>query len=84
MSFVTPKKGITWYIKWGASIIILFAVACRSVEEVPRIYDIIFSLIGCAGWFIVGFMWHDRALMVLNSVLVFMLSLSLLRFVFGG
>ena len=84
MSFVTPKKGITWYIKWGASIIILFAVACRSVEEVPRIYDIVFSLIGCLGWFVVGFMWHDRALMVLNSILVFMLLLSLLRFVFGG
>ena len=84
MSFVTPKKGITWYIKWGASVIILFAVACRSVEEVPRIYDIVFSLIGCSGWFVVGFMWHDRALMVLNSILVFMLLLSLLRFVFGG
>jgi hypothetical protein len=55
MSFITPKDGITWYIKWGSSIIILFAVACRSIEEVPRIYDIVFSLIGCSGWFLIPF-----------------------------
>lgn len=83
MGFVTPKRGITWYIKWISSIFILIAVACRSIEEIPKFYDIIFSLIGCSGWYIVGFMWNDRALMVLNSILVFMLSLALLRFIFS-
>jgi hypothetical protein len=43
MNFVTPKKGITWYIKWGASIIILFAIASLSGKTK---FKKVFPLIG--------------------------------------
>jgi len=77
---ITPKGDITWYIKWTASVFILTAVMCRSVPEVPKIYDLILSLIGCFGWGLVGFMWHDRALMLLNGVLVVILATGLLGY----
>ena len=72
--------GYIYYLKWIATVFVLIAVACRSVEEVPRIYDVMFSLIGTMGWLIVSLAWKDRALILLNSVIVFMLFVSLLRY----
>lgn len=77
---VTPLHDSTWYVKWVSSILLLIAVACRSVEEIPKIYDVAIGWIGTMGWLWVGYKWHDRALILLNSVIVFMLTLSLLRY----
>jgi len=77
---VTPLHDLTWYVKWLACFLVLIAVACRSIDEVPKIYDVIFSLAGTLGWLWVGYMWHDRALVMLNSVLGFLLASSLLRY----
>ena len=79
---VTPLHTLDWYIKWIASFVILLAVMCRSVEEVPKIYDLILSFIGCSGWCMVGYIWHDRALLVLNSVLLFVLGSGILTYIF--
>lgn len=73
--------GYIYYTKWIATFIVLFAVACRSVEEIPRIYDIVFSLIGTSLWLIVSLAWKDRALILLNAVMSFMLFVALLRYV---
>ena len=78
---ITPKGTFDWYLKWASSILVLIAVMCRSVEEVPKIYDLVFSFIGCAGWAGVGYLWHDRALLLLNGVLVVMLGMSILRWI---
>lgn len=75
--------GYVYYIKWASTIIILVAVACRSVDEIPKIFDVVFSLIGTFGWLYVGLAWKDRALIILNSVIVFMLATSLMRYIFG-
>ena len=79
---ITPKGDISWYVKWVASVFILIAVMCRSVEEVPRIYDVVLSLIGTIGWAWVGYLWHDRALLLLNGTIVVFLGMSLLRHIF--
>ena len=71
--------GVVWYVKWVATILVLVAVMCRSVEEVPRIYDIAFSLMGTSGWLYVSLCWKDRALIMLNAVMLVMLSSALLR-----
>jgi hypothetical protein len=78
---VTPTHDVTWYIKWASSLIIVIAVMCRSVEEVPKIYDVSLSLVGCIGWGVVGYLWHDRALLMLNSILCIVLATSILRHV---
>lgn len=74
-------KSLDWWIKWIATAIIIVAVLCRSVEEVPKIYDVILSLIGTCLWWWVGILWKDRALIVLNSVLCFILAVSTMRFI---
>ena len=81
---VTPKGDLSWYIKWTASAFLLLAVMCRSVEEVPKVYDVILSFAGTSGWAIVGFLWHDRAILSLNVVLTFILGTSILRYFVGG
>ena len=70
---VTPLHDSTWYVKWISVVFVCFAVLCRSIEEVPKIYDVMFSIVGTAGWLWVGFKWHDRALIVLNTILLAML-----------
>jgi hypothetical protein len=76
----TPLYTLDWYIKWVSSFVVLAAVMCRSIEEVPKIYDISLSLVGTAGWLWVGLLWHDRALILLNGVLVFVLTAGLVRY----
>ena len=74
--------GYVYYIKWIATFLVLIAVACRSVDEIPKIYDVVFSLLGTFGWLYVGLAWKDRALIVLNAVITFMLFTALLRYIF--
>lgn len=74
-------KGWVYYTKWISTVLVLIAVSCRSVEEVPKIYDVIFSFLGTVGWLYVGLAWKDRALIMLNAVLVFMLGTAILRYV---
>jgi hypothetical protein len=72
--------GYVYYLKWISTIIVIFAVACRSVPEIPKIYDVVLSFIGCFGWLYVGLAWKDRALIILNAVLMFMLGVSILKY----
>jgi hypothetical protein len=72
--------GIVWYVKWVATILVILAVACRSVDEIPKIYDVVLSFAGTGLWLWVSLQWKDRALIVLNSVIVFMLGVSILRY----
>ena len=74
--------GYIYYLKWIATVIVLLAVACRSVEEVPRIYDVVLSWVGTGMWLVVSLAWKDRALILLNAVMSFMLFVSLLRYIF--
>ena len=80
----TPYYTVDWYIKWIASIIVLFAVAIRS-SGVPElmIWDMFLSWIGAAMWALVGFMWKDRAILLLNGVLGLMLFSGLIAEVFS-
>ena len=81
---VTPFGDLSWYIKWSASLFVLTAVLCRSVPEVDRIYDLVFSFVGCAGWFTVGMLWHDRALITLNAILCTVLGTGIMNYFFAG
>ena len=82
----TPKQDLSWYVKWISSFFVLSAVMMRSATgDSPevianlRLADQILSLIGCAGWTWVGFLWKDRALIVLNAIIVFALMSGLVR-----
>ena len=74
----TPKYTLNWYVKWVASFFILISMSMRGIEGLQFI-DLCFSLIGVTGWCIVGVLWKDRALILLNGVGVALL----LRTLFG-
>lgn len=84
----TPKGDLSWWIKWMSSIIVLAAITIRSANVpnelafgVPlQVWDIFLSWLGAAGWFVVGFMWKDRALILLNGVITIMLFGGLIRY----
>ena len=79
----TPKQTVDWYIKWFSSILGLVAITVRSAG-IPELQwvDVLFSWLGAVGWFVVGFMWKDRALILLNGIIAIMLFAGLLRIAF--
>ncbi len=78
---VTPKGDLSWYVKWASSALILIAVVYRSIGL--HEYDMWFSIFGTAGWFWVGMLWHDRALILLNGTLTTLLAMGLVKIYFG-
>jgi len=69
----TPKYTADWYIKWVSSVIVLMAMSIRGVPELVM-YDLYLSCVGIFGWLLVGIIWKDRALILLNSIgLLFLL-----------
>lgn len=79
----TPKQTIDWYIKWLSSIVVLAAITIRA-SGVPElhVWDIFLSWLGAVGWFSVGFIWKDRALVLLNGVISVVLFAGLLKYMF--
>lgn len=88
----TPKGDLSWWIKWASSCIIMVAISIRASNSPDalllghplQVWDIFLSWIGAVGWWIVGFMWKDRALILLNGVIALMLAGGLLRYVVGS
>jgi len=63
---VTPNSGPSWYIKWIASIFVVVGLFLNTHEFFPLAWLV--QSIGLFGWFIVAFLWNDRALMIINVV----------------
>ena len=79
---VTPKGDLSWYVKWISVFVVIVGWLLHSVNLYP--YNIIVQVIGVAGWLWVGYLWHDRALIVLNSIGVAVLSIGILKYFFGA
>ena len=58
--------GLDWYIKWFASIVLIIGAATTAMNMYP--YNMYFQFVGITGWLIVGIMWKDWALIVVNVV----------------
>jgi len=78
---ITPKQDATWYAKWTVSIIMLFGMALGRGTGNPefQIYDTAASWIGALGWYWVGYRWGDRAMQLVNGVMLFILTVGLLK-----
>jgi hypothetical protein len=75
---VTPLHGRDWWIKWAASVLILLGILCSSNNIYP--INLYFHTFGMIGWFIVGMMWNDRALVVINTAGLSLMINGLLRY----
>ena len=81
----TPKGTLDWYLKWVASVWLIAAISFRStgLPEL-QVYDMLLSFAGTALWAVVGFMWRDRAIIVINTIAAVMLLGGLLSQIVGG
>ena len=60
-------KKVDWYVKWFASLLLIIGMILRTTQEYMFI-DITLSMFGAAGWLVVGIIWKDKSLMLLNAV----------------
>ena len=78
---VTPRHDLSWYIKWFSSITLIIAMMFTAVELFP--INLFIANVGFIGWFVVGMLWHDRALILLNGIATFIFILGLLKYYMG-
>tara|TARA_B100001094_G_scaffold73087_1_gene69347 strand:- start:61 stop:372 length:312 start_codon:yes stop_codon:yes gene_type:complete len=79
---ITPKGDLSWYIKWISSIFIIMGMALTSANIFPL--NIYVHGVGVTGWLVVGMLWHDRALIFLNGVAIFVYATGLLNHYYGS
>lgn len=79
---VTPKGDLSWYIKWTGSVFLIVAMMMTSVNIFPL--NLYVALVGMTAWLVVGILWHDRALIVLNAVSVAIYGLGIMNSWFNG
>jgi hypothetical protein len=79
---ITPKGDLSWYIKWTGSMFLIVSMMMTSANIFPL--NLYVALVGMIGWLIVGILWHDRALIVLNAVSVAIYGVGIMNSWFGG
>tara|TARA_R110002012_G_scaffold292577_1_gene487844 strand:+ start:387 stop:641 length:255 start_codon:yes stop_codon:yes gene_type:complete len=62
----TPYKTKDWYLKWVSSIILIIGILFTAQNIYP--INLFISSIGLLGWTIVGLIWNDRALLIVNGI----------------
>ena len=75
---ITPLHDLSWYIKWISAFVILLGMSLTSMEVYP--YNLYLHLIGVSGWFVVGMLWHDRALIFLNAVAIAVFLMGIINY----
>ncbi len=79
---VTPKGDLSWYVKWVSSIIIIFGMVLSSANIYPM--NILVHMFCVTGWLIVGMLLHDRALIFLNGIAIFVFASGLVNHYYAG
>ena len=58
--------GIDWYIKWFSSVVLIMGAAATALDLYP--FNMYFQFVGVTGWLIVGWIWKDWSLIVVNMI----------------
>ena len=83
---ITPLHTKDWYVKWVSSAVLIAAQlsTAMGVELFPEYpLTMVLYLVGILGWLLVAYWWHDRALMILNSIGAFIMASGIVKFYFG-
>lgn len=80
---ITPKGDVSWYVKWIASVFIIFGMMMTSLDVSFYPTNLYFHFIGVSGWFVVGFLWHDRSLIVVNAIAMVIFAMGILKYFSG-
>lgn len=63
------RERMVFTIKWSASIVQILGYAATGLGWTP--WNIYLFLVGVLGWFMVGALWNDKALMIVHVVALF-------------
>ena len=73
----TPLHTLDWYIKWFSSIVLMVGILLTANNIYPL--NLYFHFVGIGGWLIVGILWNDRSLIVVNTFAIATLLSNLFR-----
>jgi len=57
---------LAFWIKWAASVVQILGYAATGFGWTP--WNLYLFIVGVIGWFIVGTLWNDRAIMLIHLV----------------
>lgn len=63
---IIKRDKLAFVIKWVASIVQILGYTATAFGYTPL--NIYLFLVGLVGWFIVGVMWNDRAIMLIHII----------------
>ena len=66
LTFASTRERFVFAIKWGASAIQIMGYSATGFGLTP--WNLYLFLIGVVGWFAVGALWNDKALMLVHLV----------------
>jgi len=72
-------ENFDWYLKWVASLLVMGSMMMRAAGVEYRMYDLYLGWFGIILWTWVSVIWRDRALILLNGVSFFMLTVAILK-----
>jgi len=61
-----PRERLVFAVKWGASVVQIMGYTATGFGWTP--WNLYLFLIGVVGWFAVGALWNDKALMLVHLV----------------
>ncbi|WP_170774043.1 DUF6552 family protein [Ruegeria lacuscaerulensis] len=66
LDFVLPRERLVFTVKWGASAVQIMGYTATGFGWTP--WNLYMFLIGVVGWFAVGALWNEKALMLVHLV----------------
>lgn len=57
---------LAFVVKWAASLVQIAGYIATAFDYTP--WNIYLFLVGLSGWFVVGLLWNDRAIMLIHVV----------------
>lgn len=65
-TFGSPRERLVFAVKWGASAVQIMGYTATGFGWTP--WNLYLFLVGVVGWFAVGALWNDKALMLVHLV----------------
>lgn len=78
---VTPTHTLDWYIKWASSVVLIAGMLLNAQNVYP--INLYITSVGIAGWVVVGYLWKDRSIMILNTVALTIYLNGIVQFLWG-
>lgn len=66
LALVSSRERLVFAVKWGASAIQIMGYTATGFGWTP--WNLYLFLVGVVGWFAVGALWNDKALMLVHLV----------------